>query len=75
MTERLAVAIAPVNELQILGGKDEFLRSRNPGLEKQGKAPTMKLFHAVAALAALIPAAFFERSIEMKIRKRSRAEV
>jgi glycosyltransferase involved in cell wall biosynthesis/2-polyprenyl-3-methyl-5-hydroxy-6-metoxy-1,4-benzoquinol methylase len=64
------LAIAPVKELQVLVGKDEFMRGRNPGLAKQWEGSDDQVYSTLLRrLLPGVPAAFFERSIEVVIRK------
>jgi len=66
----LDLAIAPVGELEVLVGKDEFLRGRNPRLAAEWRQSDAATYCALLRhLLPSVPAAFFEKSIEVIIRK------
>ena len=66
----LDLAIAPVGELQVLVGKDAFLRTQNPRLAAEWAQSEDGIYSALLhRLQPGVPAPFFERSIEVIIRK------
>jgi 2-polyprenyl-3-methyl-5-hydroxy-6-metoxy-1,4-benzoquinol methylase len=64
------LAISPVKELRVLAGKDEFLRGRNVELAGRWEGSDEQAFTRLLSRSfPEVPAAFFERSIEVIIRK------
>jgi glycosyltransferase involved in cell wall biosynthesis/GT2 family glycosyltransferase/2-polyprenyl-3-methyl-5-hydroxy-6-metoxy-1,4-benzoquinol methylase len=68
------LAITPVKELQVLVGKDEFLRNRHAALARRWNGSDDQAYAMILRrMLPGVPAAFFERSIEVIIRKQPQA--
>jgi len=66
----IELAIAPVNQLQILAGKDEFLRGRHAAYMEYWTASDARAYsELMGRMYPGVPAPFFERSLEIIIRK------